>query len=109
GLAGAVVPDQRRHLPSGEVQVHVRQSLDWPEALVEPSHLQERLARVLEGGFHVSLGHLVSLFLAVPYNALWCRHWTAAGMRRRSNTSYSRRVLPRYAGCGTSAIADRRA
>ena len=57
GLAGAVVADQRRHLPGREVEVHVGEGLDGPEALVEPSHLQKRLARASQRCFHVSLGH----------------------------------------------------
>ena len=36
GLAGAVVADQRRHLPCREVEVHVGEGLNGAEALVEP-------------------------------------------------------------------------
>jgi hypothetical protein len=62
GLAGAVVADERRHLPGREIEVHVGESLDGPEALVEASHLEKRLARVSQRCFHVSLGHHASLF-----------------------------------------------
>jgi hypothetical protein len=41
-LAGAVVTDQRRHLPRINAQSDIVQDLDGTEALVDPAQLQKR-------------------------------------------------------------------
>ena len=41
-LARAVIPDQRGHFPSLDVQIHAAQDLNRAEALIDPAQGQQR-------------------------------------------------------------------
>src|SRR5918998_5404424 len=71
GLAGPVVPDERRNLAPTDLEVHVLEGLYRPEGLVYPPDLQHRFVaphppHLFTRVVHTALSNLAPLASATP-------------------------------------------